>query len=98
MKAILPLALGLFVLTGTSQAQQPPAGAPQGSPIKMFITQLDGNKDGKISLEEFLMPQREQFKFMDKDGDGYITEAEFEAFAQEMRQKMQQQMQQQPKP
>lgn len=97
MKSVLLPALGLLALAGPSHAQQPPAQAPQGSPIKMFIIQLDINKDGKVSLEEFMMPQQEQFKFMDKDGDGYITEAEFEAFAQEMRQKMQQ-LQQQPKP
>lgn len=98
MKPILLPALGLLALASTSHAQQPPAQAPEGSPVKMFIMQLDADKDGKISLEEFILPQQEQFKFMDKDGDGYITEAEFEAFAQEMRQRMQQQMQQQPKP
>lgn len=88
------IALGLFALTPTVHAQQP----PQGSASKMFMQQMDANKDGKVSKEEFLKPQEEMFKLIDKDGDGSVTEAEAAAFAQEMHQRMQQQMQPQQKP
>jgi len=48
-------------------------GQPRGNPMEMF----DRDKDGKVSKEEFPMPDR--FSDIDKDGDGYITESEFSA-------------------
>jgi len=48
-------------------------GQPRGNPMDM----LDKDKDGKVSKEEFPMPDR--FSDIDKDGDGYITESEFSA-------------------
>ena len=64
----------------------------------------DANKDGKVTLEEFQAPteaelqaMEQQFKYMDKNGDGALTTDELEIFMQEMQQRMQQmqQMQQQ---
>jgi HlyD family secretion protein len=49
------------------------AGQPRGNPMNMF----DRDKDGRVSKEEFPMPDR--FSNIDKDGDGYITESEFSA-------------------
>lgn len=88
------ITLGLLALAPVSYAQQ----SPQGAAGKMFMQQMDTDKDGKVSKDEFLKPQAEMFKVIDKDGDGFITEAEADAFAQEMRQRMQQQMQPQQKP
>jgi HlyD family secretion protein len=51
----------------------PAGGQPFGNPIEM----LDKDKDGKVSKDEFPMPDR--FFGIDKDGDGYITESEFSA-------------------
>jgi HlyD family secretion protein len=51
----------------------PAGGQPFGNPMEM----LDKDKDGKVSKEEFPMPDR--FSGIDKDGDGYITESEFSA-------------------
>jgi len=48
-------------------------GQQRGNPMDM----LDRDKDGKVSKEEFPMPDR--FSDFDKDGDGYITESEFSA-------------------
>jgi hypothetical protein len=48
-------------------------GQTRGNPMDMF----DTDKDGKISKEEFPMPDR--FSDIDKDGDGFITESEFSA-------------------
>jgi HlyD family secretion protein len=51
----------------------PGGGQLRGTPMDMF----DRDKDGKVSKEEFPMPDR--FSAIDKDGDGYITESEFSA-------------------
>ncbi len=51
----------------------PGGGQPRGNPMDMF----DRDKDGKVSKEEFPMPDR--FSDIDRDGDGYITESEFSA-------------------
>lgn len=48
-------------------------GQPRGNPMDMF----DRDKDGKVSKDEFPMPDK--FSDIDKDGDGYITESEFSA-------------------
>ncbi|MBN1832992.1 MAG: HlyD family secretion protein [Deltaproteobacteria bacterium] len=59
---------------GSPQGRGFPAGGqPFGNPMEM----LDTDKDGKVSKEEFPMPDR--FSGIDKDGDGYITESEFSA-------------------
>ncbi len=51
----------------------PAGGQPFGNPMEMW----DKDKDGKVSKDEFPMPDR--FSDIDKDGDGYITESEFSA-------------------
>jgi hypothetical protein len=57
--------------SGQQGRRFPAGGQPFGNPIE----RLDKDKDGKVSKEEFPMPDR--FSDMDKDGDGYITESEF---------------------
>lgn len=91
MKSVLIPAVGLFALASASYAQQPASPPPQGKPSQIFMQQMDTNKDGKVSKEEFLRPQEEMFKHIDKDGDGFITETEVDDFAKEMRERMQQQ-------
>jgi HlyD family secretion protein len=51
----------------------PGGGQPLGNPVDMF----DKDKDGKVSKDEFPMP--DMFSGIDIDGDGYITESEFSA-------------------
>ncbi len=96
LAAVLPLAVQAQPGAGPG-----PAPAPgQGDPAKEFFLQFDANKDGSVSKDEFTKPQLEavgkqleqQFKFMDKDGNGKVDSAEMAAFMQEM-QKMQEQMQ-----
>jgi HlyD family secretion protein len=59
---------------GSQQGSGFPAGGqPRGNPMDMF----DRDKDGKVSKEEFPMPDR--FSYIDKDGDGFITASEFSA-------------------
>jgi len=42
-----------------------------------FIQEEDSNKDGKISREEFTKAAEKRFKYLDKDGDAYITQKEW---------------------
>lgn len=50
---------------------------------KMF-NNFDANHDGKVSQDEFLDRMKEKFKKLDADGDGYVSKAEAEKFAQDM--------------
>ena len=42
-----------------------------------LLSQMDGNKDGKLSKTEVQGPLKNDFSKMDKDKDGFISEAEF---------------------
>ena len=91
MRRIVP-ALAL-VIAAPLGAQQP-QGSSGPSPSEQFIQQFDTDKDGKVSQQEFLKPAEGQFRHMDKNGDGYITPDEAQAFQQEMQQRMEQMRQQ----
>ena len=93
MKSILVSTIALLAISAPLAAQQPQGQMSHG---KMFLQQLDEDKNGSVSEQEFLKPQQMQFKHMDKDGDGTVTEAEADAFAKEMQQHMQKMRQQQP--
>ena len=84
-----------FLLLGMIAAPLAAQTPAQPSMSEMFMKQMDENKDGKVSKEEFLKPNEAQFKHMDKNGDGGIDKAEVDAFAEEMRQRMMQMQQQQ---
>jgi Ca2+-binding EF-hand superfamily protein len=47
-----------------------------------FMSKADTNKDGKLSMKEFrashMKRMKSQFKMMDTDGDGFLTEADRE--------------------
>jgi Ca2+-binding EF-hand superfamily protein len=47
------------------------------------LKEVDANKDGVVTLEEFLAPRDPTFARFDKNNDGAIERAEFEAFAKE---------------
>lgn len=102
ISAVMLFSTGLAVAQAQAQAPGGGAqggGAPQEEPAVMFIKQLDTTGDGKVSLEEFMLPvttQAEaQFKSMDKNGDGFISEDEARAFQKEMEERMKQMRQQQ---
>ena len=99
MKYFLP---ALLLAAALPVAAQPQGQMPQGSQAQMFMEQKDADKNGQVSLEEFQQPtadqlkaMEEQFKYMDKDGDGGVTMEELEVFQQEMQQRMMQMQQQQ---
>ncbi|HWE05757.1 MAG TPA: hypothetical protein VG274_03560 [Rhizomicrobium sp.] len=35
--------------------------------------QIDWNGDGKITLDEYMVPERDRFEFMDRDGSGVVS-------------------------
>ena len=92
MKTLFP---ALLLAVSLPVAAQQPGGAMGGSPSQMFMQQMDANQDGSVSLEEFQKPTNEQFKYIDKNGDGNLTADEVETFHQEIQQRMQQMQQQQ---
>lgn len=75
-------------------AQQPPHA--NMTPGKVFMIQFDADKDGKVTLQEFLKHPTAQFKAMDKNGDGIASEQEADAYAEEMRKRAQQMQKQAP--
>ena len=56
------------------QARQPRGERPQFSDL---LSQMDGNKDGKLAQSEIQGPLKNNFNDIDKNRDGFITEAEF---------------------
>jgi hypothetical protein len=107
MKKYLLPALAISVLLPLGVQAQPPqgpgAGPGAGDPGNAFLDQLDGNKDGAVSKDEFMNPQvqaftqqlEQQFKYMDKNSDGKVDAAEAATFIKEMQQRMEQMQQQQ---
>jgi hypothetical protein len=55
--------------------------ATAGNPVKMAFQRTDANTDGRLSREEAtsLPAVAENFNRLDKDSDGFISAAEFEA-------------------
>jgi hypothetical protein len=56
----------------------PVAGIAQAKPgttkwDESYFTQIDTNKDGRISVEEYEVFMRDAFKKLDKDGNGRLT-------------------------
>ena len=57
-------------------APSAPTTAPNGAPA---VAQLDKNKDGKVSLDEYLAPRLAAFDKLDTNHDGTISAAERQA-------------------
>ncbi|MHB9027055.1 MAG: EF-hand domain-containing protein [Armatimonadota bacterium] len=56
------------------QAMQP------GQDLAHYLVRFDANKDGAVTLDEVKAQVSTHFTKIDKDGDGKITKAEWEAF------------------
>ncbi|MGE5547384.1 MAG: EF-hand domain-containing protein [Solirubrobacterales bacterium] len=95
MRMILAVAAGLALAIGTAHAQTGPGGpqqnAPQqGGPQMMgpkggwgpMMQQMDTNKDGVVTLDEFVAAhlgrEQQHFDAMDANHDGMISREEFD--------------------
>ncbi len=83
-----------FLLLPSALFAQAPGAMNPGAMGEAMISQADANKDGKVSMAEFMKPGEAQFKAMDANGDGYIDRSEAKKFAQDMHNRMQQMRQQ----
>lgn len=63
-----------FAQAPTQENRPPKGGIPKFSDL---LSQMDKNKDGKLSKTEIAGPLKNDFTKVDKNKDGFITEAEF---------------------
>ena len=84
----LPIFIAIALLPFCVLAQNPPENMPDMGAL--FLQKMDGNGDGKVTLEEFSKPVEMKFRAMDYDHDGVITAEEARKFARMMMQRMQQ--------
>jgi hypothetical protein len=68
---------------------KPPLGMGKDRDNKMF-EMLDANKDGGVSLDEFLAPHQKRFVEIDADKNGAISAEEMKSHHEAMREKMKQ--------
>jgi len=64
-----------------NQASTPqrPSGQRQGAPTyAQLVSEMDANKDGKLSKSEVKGPLQNDFAKIDLDGDGFISQTEFD--------------------
>ena len=74
----------LVAITAVAHAE--PAAAPASAPA---IKQVDVNKDGAVSKDEFLQRAEKGFNKADADGDGKLTRDERKALREERRENRQ---------
>ena len=58
-----------------SNTQRQQGGQPS---VENLLTQMDANKDGKLSESEVKGPLKNDFSKIDTDDDGYLSEEELE--------------------
>ena len=51
-------------------------GGPDGADVRHGPEDLDANKDGKVSFDEFAAPLKDVFAHLDKDKSGYLEKGE----------------------
>jgi Ca2+-binding EF-hand superfamily protein len=64
--------------------------------VDAFFNELDSDKDGKVSHDEFMVPMEGRFKGIDTNHDGFITREEFEISYKKHREKRMKMMRTQP--
>ena len=84
--SLLPL-LAALVLMASPVHAMPGMGSGEGGGMGDKFSQMDTNKDGKVSREEFKATfpnmREEAFVAIDKDGDGFISVDEWNGFMKE---------------
>jgi Ca2+-binding EF-hand superfamily protein len=57
-----------------------------GNPLLWVALTLDENKDGRVTLEEYLKAAEAAFHKVDSDGDGVLSKEEIDAFRKQQMQ------------
>lgn len=75
-------ASALLAALGTAACANGPGPGPGGGGFRggdpgAFLKEIDTNNDDRLSRDEIRAWQREQFKKIDTNGDGLVTEKEF---------------------
>ncbi|MBU6319970.1 MAG: EF-hand domain-containing protein [Alphaproteobacteria bacterium] len=78
LSRIIPI-VGLCLSVGAPVLAQEPAPAPDPStlPPAMVLAYLDADKDGQVSLNDYLTRQLPKLVQFDADGDGTLSYKEF---------------------
>ena len=74
----------ILACIGPLQAAETQQKEMNAAKFKQQLKQLDQNKDGRISREEFSGPD-EKFNKLDLDADGFITQEELRTVLQKVR-------------
>lgn len=96
MKYFLAASMLAVSLPMAAYAQQQGMQSQQNMPDpgQMFLKQFDANKDGKVTMDEFLQPQVERMKQgfmqMDANNDGVVTAEEASAYMNKQMEQMRQ--------
>ena len=73
------LGVGTIIITNFSYAQSEGNRERKEPPTyEQLIKEMDKNEDGKLSRDEVKGPLKDDFKTIDTDEDGFISEKEFE--------------------
>lgn len=80
MKKIMILTAAVFALQAVPAfAEGGPKDGPKHDRDGRFLEKVDANKDGKISLDEYLDIHKARFAEMDANKDGFVTKEEGKA-------------------
>lgn len=69
--------LSFLVISNASCAQNRPEGKQERPTFAKMLTEMDANKDGKLSKNEVKGRLQKDFDTIDSNKDGFITESEF---------------------
>jgi hypothetical protein len=86
MKITFLLSMLIMILASS------PALAERGHQQGPMFKKADTNADGKVSKEEYLKAQEQQFAKMDANSDGFFTQDEAEALKQKWAEKRKERM------
>jgi Ca2+-binding EF-hand superfamily protein len=71
---------------GQNPERRRPGGGEGGAPFERILSEMDSNKDGKVSKDEARGPLQQNFERLDADKDGFISREELRrGFAERLR-------------
>jgi hypothetical protein len=76
-KASAPRCLSILAVIGTALICVPLATAQSTKPTTEQMNQMDTNKDGQVSKDEFMKAMEKKFDAMDKNKNKMLTQDEW---------------------